>query len=450
MKITIVGGGISGLSLAYFILKNRPDTKITIFEAAERPGGKIFTDRQKGFLCEAAVNGFLNNRPLTLTFIKELQLQPLRSSDAARRRFVYFNGKLHQLPENLQSFLLSGLLSPCGKGRLLYEIIIPKGDRDDESLASFAIRRLGREAYEKLIEPMAIGIYAGDAERLSLKSCFPRIYELEKRYGSLIKALIKLQREAKKTGKPVGPSPSGILTSFYNGMETVITKLREILSDKLVLSTRVEEVHKIDKGYKVFTSDGKELNSDLVILACPAYEASRILKKMSTELSSILSEIPYPAVSVVCIGFRYEDIEASLNGFGFLVPSKERRRILGTLWDSSIFPNRAPEGYVLLRSMVGGARSPELAMKDDEELISLVLDELREIMGIDAPVEFSKVYRHERAIPQYILGHPERLQRIDEILKDFKGLYLTGNAYRGIGFNDCIQNSYELAERITH
>ncbi len=448
MNLTIVGAGISGLSLAYFLTKRSPEIEITILEADSRPGGKILSDRQKGFLCEAGVNGFLDNRPLTLRFVEELGLSPLRSNDYSRRRFVYSEGRLHLIPETAHAFLTSGLLSPCGKARLIGEFFIPRGESDDETISSFAIRRLGREAYEKLIEPMTLGIFAGNAEQLSLRSCFPRIHELQNTYGSLFRALFKLQREAKKRGASVGPAPTGTLTSFYDGMEVVVQRLKEILSDRIVLSRRVEAVDREGDLYRIYTEGGDVYESDAVVLACPAYEASGIVRELSKELSRLLSEIPYPPVGVVCLGYRQEDLLRPLNGFGFLVPSREKRKILGCLWDSSIFPNRAPEGYVLLRTMVGGARSPEWALKEEREIYSFVLEELKDTMGIDTEPEFMRLYRHPKAIPQYTLGHHQRLQRIEEVLKKFDGLYLTGNAYRGVGFNDCIQSSYKLSERI--
>lgn len=445
MSITIVGGGISGLSLAYFLLEKDPGLEIRVLEAENRPGGKICSDSTDGFLCERGVNGFLDNKPLTLELAGKLLLNPLRSNDAAKKRFIYSRGRLYPLPESPQAFLFSGLLSPCGRGRIFYEVLSPKGKEEDETLASFAKRRLGKEAYEKLIDPMASGIYAGDPERMSLKSCFPRIHELERKYGSLIKALLKLQKEAKKSGKSVGPGPGGKLTSFYDGMETIVRSLREFLGQRLLVSKGVKAVDKREDRYTLYLEDGSVMESDMVILACPAYAASEILRDFDPVLAAHLSEIPYPAVSVACLGFRQEDIRHNLNGFGFLVPASEKRKILGTLWDSSIFPNRAPEGYVLLRSMIGGARASELAMKDEARVTGIVLDELRDIMGIDVSPDFVRVYRHEKAIPQYNVGHAARLQEIDTAVSGYRGLFLTGNAYRGIGVNDCIENSYKLA-----
>ncbi len=448
MRVTIVGGGISGLSVAYLLKSTEPSIEIILLEASSRLGGKIWTDQRDGFLCESGVNGFLDNKPKTLEFISKLGLQVLRSSDAARRRFIYLAGRLHPLPESPGAFLTSGLLSPCGKGRLLAEVLIPKGTKDDESLAEFAVRRLGREAYENLIEPMAIGIFAGNAEELSLRSCFPRIYQLERQYGSLFRALVKLQKQAKKSGRTVGPGPGGVLTSFHQGMQTVVSRLKHHLQNSIITGKRVITVEQVRDGtYRVFTEDGQEIETDALVVACPAYETAEILKTLVPSLAEDLKGVPYPPVSVVCLGYRLEDIPGGLNGFGFLVPSKEKRNVLGVLWDSSIFEGRAPEGYALLRTMVGGARNPSVALKDDDALLKVVLEELYQTMGLDAEPEMVAIYRHERAIPQYRVGHWRLRQEADRVSSALNGLYLTGNAYRGVGFNDCIESAYFIANR---
>ncbi|MBM4129091.1 MAG: protoporphyrinogen oxidase, partial [Nitrospira sp.] len=332
--------------------------------------------------------------------------------------------------------------------RIIYEIFSPKGARQDETLADFARRRLGNEAYEKLIDPMASGIFAGDPETMSLKSCFPRIHEIENKYGSLIRAMIKLQKEGKKSGKKVGPGPGGILTSFYDGMEVLIKVLKNHLGGRLRTGSRVVSVDKKKDTYLIFLDDGSKIETEGVVLTVPSYACSEILKDLDKALSSTLEGIIHPAISVICLGYKKERIKYPLDGFGFLIPRREGKKILGTLWDSSIFPNRAPEGYVLLRSMVGGARSSDLALQDRHTLAAMVMDTLEEVIGIKAQPDMVKVYTHEKGIPQYLVGHARRLEAVEKTLKNHRGLYLTGNSYRGIGVNDCIENSYKLSERI--
>jgi oxygen-dependent protoporphyrinogen oxidase len=448
MKLVIIGGGITGLSLAYFLLEKNHSFDIVVLESERTAGGKIWTDKVSGFLCEGGVNGFLDNRPKTLELVSKLALTPLRSSDNARKRFIFSEGKLHRLPESPGAFFRSNLLSLSGRLRIIGEIFAPKGSGEDETLASFAKRRLGKEAYEKLIDPMASGIYAGDPEKMSLKSCFLKVYNLEQKYGSLIKGMLKLQKEAKKTGKKVGAGPGGVLTSFYDGMGMMIDALSAILGGRLKTGTRAVSVDKQKDNYLVYLSDGSHLNAEAVVFAAPAFETSGMVKGIDKDLASVLREIPYPAVSVVCFGYKRERFKHPLDGFGFLIPGREGRRILGTLWDSSVFPNRAPEGYVLLRSMLGGVKMSDLALQDENRLADVVMAELRDIMGITTQPDFVKVYTHKQGIPQYPLGHQQRLATIDKMISNFKRLYITGNAYRGIGVNDCIENSYALAERI--
>lgn len=448
MRITIVGAGISGLSLAHALLQKYPEMDITIFESENRAGGKIWTDKIDGFLCEVGVNGFLDNKPNTLKLASSLGIARLKSNDNAKKRYIYSNSRLNQVPESPLAFLKSALLSPFGKLRIIGELFIPVRSDGDETLESFAIRRIGREAFEKLIDPMASGIYAGDPSKMSLKSCFPKIYELERSYGGLIKALLKLQKEAKKTGRKVGPGPGGVLTSFYDGMSTIINSLKNFLGSRLHTSSSVKGIEKRGNLYATYLDSGAAHESESVVIACPAYAAAQIVNDMDKEIADVLREIPYPPANVVCLGFRENKINTDLDGFGFLIPKRENRKILGTLYDSSIFPNRAPEGYALLRTIVGGARASDIALLDDERLLKTVLAELSEIMGIRAEPDFVRIYRHEKAIPQYIVGHQELLRQLNKAVSAYKGLFLTGNAYLGIGVNECIDNSFTLANRM--
>ena len=449
-RIAIIGGGISGLSLAYFLLEKDPDLDLTVFESEQRLGGKIWTEKTEGFLCEWGVNGFLDNKPKTLELSKKVSLEPLRSNDSSRRRFIFSDGRLHRLPESPPAFLASSLMSLPGKLRIMAELAISGSVKEEETLAAFARRRLGKEAYEKLIDPMASGIYAGNPETLSLRACFSKVYDLEERYGGLIRGMLRLQRGRKKrgSGEKVGAGPGGTLTSFYNGMGELVTALRDLLGERIRLGSKVQAVDRKGKGYLLFFSDGSSSETDCVISASPAYAVSDMLRSMDRKLSNLVAEIPYPSLAVVCLGYRKEKISTAVDAFGFLIPSREKRKILGTLYDSSIFPNRAPEGYVLLRSMVGGARASERAQQSEAKIVDLVKAELTDIMDIRSDPDFVKVYKHEMAIPQYNVGHLQRLKTVDAILEKHGSLYLTGNAFRGIGVNDCIENSFRLAEKI--
>lgn len=452
MKTVIVGAGISGLATAHALLEKIPDLDLIVLEASDRVGGKVWSDKtQEGFLCEGGVNAFLDNKPKTLALSKDLGLSPVTSFDASRFRYVFSENQLHQLPSSPPAFLSSNLLSLPGRLRVLLETLIPRGHRNDECLADFAIRRLGQEAFEKLIDPMASGVFAGNARQLSLKSCFPRIHEVENEYRSLILGLIKLQIKAKKAGRKNMPTagPSGKLTSFAEGMSSLPLAIANRLGDRIRLSTPVDSVSRDQERYTVYLSNGEKIETENVILASPAYAQAKILNDMAPEIARELLDIPYPSLSVCCLGYRREKIKHDLNGFGFLVPSREKRNILGTLWDASIFPQRAPEGYVLLRTMIGGAHHPELALLPEEKLVALVRSDLKDVMGVNAEPDFIRIYRHEKAIPQYNVGHQQRLDTIKQLVNRYPGLILTGNAYKGVALNDCVANAYGLAESIT-
>ena len=461
-KVAIVGGGISGLVTGFYVKKfareRSLEVSVTLYEKDELPGGKMRTYREEGFIVEWGPNGFLTNKPDTLILCEDLSItgRLLPSSDAARKRFVFTGGKLKRLPESALEFFQSSILSKRGRIRVAMEPFIPgrKGD-GDESLTNFARRRLGEEATEKLIEPMAAGIYAGDPDKMSLKSCFPLIHELELRYGSLVRGMFARMRERKGSsgGEKGGPAgPGGVLTSFDGGVTTIVEALEGRGDFDVRLGWKIVSLTKPGEGgYSLMCNHkGSRIsdNADVVVLASPAYAASEIVGDLDPGISETLGAIPYAPVSVVSIGFEKKGLEEKLNAFGFLVPRGEERKVLGVLYDSCIFSNRAPEGYVLLRGMVGGARNPTYATLDEDELIEMVRKEMEGIIGIDIDPVFIKLFVHERGIPQYLVGHGDRVNGLEESLLKYPGLYLNNNAYRGIGLNDCVKHSREGALRI--
>ncbi|MBI5510013.1 MAG: protoporphyrinogen oxidase [Deltaproteobacteria bacterium] len=461
MEIVVIGGGISGLSTAYAIeqeaLARGDKASVRVFEADGRLGGKIDTRTIDGFVIEGGVNGWLDSKPATDELTRALGIydERLVSNDAARRRFILRRGRLQEVPTGPGAFLKSGLLSPTGKLRLALEPWARKRPDADESLADFARRRLGPEALEALLDPMVSGIFAGDPERMSLKSCFPRIFEIEAAYGGLIRGMIKIQKERaalrKKTGsaKEVSAAgPGGKLISFAPGTSRLIESLRARLRVPPVIGAKAASVVRAGAGYKIRFADGQAVDAEKVVLATPAYAASQILRELDAEIAHELAGIPYAAVSVVALAWRRADMPHPLDGFGFVVPFAEGEEILGTLWDSSVFANRAPEGQVLLRSMVGGFRRGALALRGDDEIISSVVAVTKKLTGVEAVPRLAKVIRHERAIPQYVLGHGDRLARIDARLARHDGLLLTGNAYHGVGLNDCTANAKRIATAV--
>jgi len=455
----IIGGGISGLATAWLLREKARaagvEINVTLLEKESRLGGKIWSIKADGYLCEWGPNGFLDSKPQTLELCRGLKAdgQLLRSNDNARKRFIFSGGVLNRLPENGPSFLKSSLISWPGKLRLAMEPFIPQYRGDgDETLAAFGRRRLGEEALNKLIAPMVSGIFAGDPETMSLKSCFPRIAELEAEYGGLVKAMIRLAKKKKAeiaAGKAVASAagPAGVLTSFRDGIQTLTDILARELGPAVVRSG--EGVVKVAKGesvpWRVVTERG-EYAADAVILATPAYASADFLDGIDSGISGVLRQIPYSTMTVACFGYEKERISYDLNGFGYLVPKQEKLSTLGTLWDSSIFENRAPEGKVLLRSMLGGACFPQYIKLSDAEVEKRVRDDLQRTMGITAPPSFIRIFRHEQAIPQYTVGHGKRLEALANMLKSHPGLVLTGNSYRGIGLNDCVASAHVAAE----
>jgi oxygen-dependent protoporphyrinogen oxidase len=465
-KAIIVGGGISGLATAYLLREQAREAglglDITLLEKEQRTGGKIWSIKADGYLCEWGPNGFLDSKPQTLDLCRQLGADNylLRSNDNARKRFIYSGGVLHRLPENGPSFLKSRLISWPGKLRLALEPTIfiagpPAGV--DETLAAFGRRRLGEEALNKLIAPMVSGIFAGDPETMSLVSCFPRIAELEREYGGLVKAMIRLAKKKKqeqKEGKVVSSAagPGGVLTSFRDGIQSLTDILStELGADRIVAGNGVIRVTTgTSVPYRVETGSG-ELEADLVVLATPAFATAELVTEMAPELAEVLRQIPYATMTVACFGYERERIERDLDGFGYLIPKQEGMNTLGTLWDSSIFENRAPAGKVLLRSMMGGACFPEYINLPDEEVVRRVRADLQTIMGIKEAPSFTRIFRHPQAIPQYTVGHGKRLEALAEKGTAFSGLFLTGNSYRGIGLNDCVAAAHRTAaEAVTY
>ena len=459
-RIAIIGAGISGLATAYAIEQQSTqsgfEVEIVVVEKESRIGGKILSIKEDGFLCEWGPNGFLDNKPMTLDLCKQLQIsqQLLRSDDNARKRFIYSEKILHQMPENGPAFFKSKLISWPGKFRLAGEMVIPKRRSDsDETLAEFGRRRLGSEALDKLISPMVSGIFAGDPETMSLKSCFPRIHELEQQYGGLIKAMLMLARKKRaeiKAGKAVASAagPGGVLTSFSGGIQELTDGIAAALAGEVLSGHGVEKIEQKQDGFLLHLDGGEQLEVDMVVTAAPAYAVANMLDGLNDKSSAILRQIPYASMNVICFGYQRERIDYDLNGFGYLIPKAEGCDTLGTLWDSSIFSHRAPEGKVLLRSMMGGAANSAAIDFSEDEVVARTRNDLKQIMKINCEPEFVKVFRHRHAIPQYTRGHGQRVQELENSLQDSPDLILTGNAFYGIGLNDCVHAANQAAAKV--
>lgn len=458
-SIVIVGAGISGLSTAFAIRnqctkRNLPLPELHIVEGQDHAGGTIQSHRNTGFLCESGPAGFITNSPPTLALCEQLGIADrlIDADDAISNRYLLRNGTLCELPRNPAALLRSPLLSQPGKLRLLAGPLVKKARREaDESIASFAKRCFGDEA-EQLFDAMQTGIYAGDSTQLSMQSCFPKIKALGENPKELVKALAAFRK--RNTAQP-GLSATRsrrktTLVSFRDGMQTLTDALAENLKAHLHLGQSVTAVerHPEMSHFVVQTRNGLSLRADQLVLACPSMTASHLLASINPMLSDELRQIHYAPLAVVCLGYRREHVAHPLHGFGFLVPKTETCNLLGVLWVSSVFPVHAPSQHVLFRVIVGGARMPHWVDASDDALCNLAERELSSIVGIHGPMQMTQLYRYHHAIPQYIVGHATRLERIEALRTKTPGLVLTGNAYYGIGVNDCIREAERIASNI--
>lgn len=448
-RIAVIGGGISGLTSAYWLKKNGLD--VTLFEQSSHLGGSILTEKIDGFLIDYGPNSTLETSDILRELIDELGLtdQKVYGNEASNKRYIVKNGYLYSVPMSPGSFLITGLFSLKAKLKLLKEPFIRKTSGEDISLADFVKHRLGKEFLDYAINPFVAGVYAGDPEQLSTAAGFPKLYALEQKYGSLIKGAIMGSRERKKR-KEVAKDRARLF-SFRDGMEVLPAALAKELDSSVCLNTGITRLEKKNGAFIIATSkDGKEetLLFDELVTAIPAASLSGLLKNIDGKKAGIIKEINYPPVAVVFMGFKKEDVEKDIDGFGFLVPEVENRNILGSIWSSSIFPNRSPDGYVAFTTFVGGARQPGLALQDYAVIEKNVMEDLKDLVGIKGNPNLIKIRRWPHAIPQYKVGYLKVQEIFDQIEKDYPGLYIAGNIRRGISVGDSVLCANDAVQKI--
>lgn len=452
-RVAIVGAGISGLATARALVTRAPRVEVLVLEGGRRVGGNIRTEHIDGFVCESGPDGFLDNAPATLQLVRELGLESRlqRSNDAARRRFIFHNRRLREVPTSAFGLATTGLLSPGGKVRLALEPVARRRQQDDESIHEFASRRIGEEAASILVDAMVSGIFAGDSRHLSLAACFPRMRELEDRHGSLFRALFAMRHQ--RRGDTPG-APAGRLTSFVGGMTELVDGLAGALDGVVRTDSPALQVQTVWSGvgrhhYIVATPHGS-IHADAVVLAGPASVSAQLLAGSDDQLAGLLAGIPTAPLAVVSLGFDACALgkRSLLDGFGFLVPRRQGIRILGALCETTIYPNRAPSGKVLVRVMIGGACDPDAVVLDDVQLRRTVLRDLAAAIGIATEPEFIHIVRHTRGIPQFVTGHLARMQQIDARLEEHQGLHLAGNSYRSPSVNACIAEANGVATAV--
>lgn len=458
-RVAVIGGGISGLSAAHRLRELAPETQITLLEASDRLGGVLGTERRDGFLVERSADMFTTREPWALDLCQRLGIadQLIATNQAQRRAYVVHRGQLVEIPEGftlmspakIRPVLDTPLLSWQGKVRLAGEYFIPpQRDQADESLTSFATRRFGREAFERLIQPIVGGIYTADPDKLSLAATLPQFLEMEREHGSVIRATRRQQRMARQRETSSG-ARYGLFVAPRDGMQTLVDALAATLPPEAIrLRTPVERLSaQLDGTWIVQTSQQSE-TFDAVILAVKAPVAGRLLFTVSTALATDLSHIPYAGAALVVMGVRREQVAHPLDGFGLVVPAVENRRILAASFSSIKFAGRAPEGSVLIRVFVGGALQPQLMELDDDAIRRLAQEELGELIGLAGEPIFCDVNRWNGAMPQYHVGHLQMVAAIEERAAQLPNFALAGNAYRGVGIPFCIRSGEQAAETI--
>ncbi|HEX5708660.1 MAG TPA: protoporphyrinogen oxidase [Pyrinomonadaceae bacterium] len=472
-KLVVIGGGLSGLSAAYRIVErqdSRRPVELILLEASARTGGIVRTKRREGFLLEAGPDAFIREKPAALKLAERLGLgaRLIETNAAHRRSFVARGARLHPTPEGFQliaptrlrPFLNSQIFSWAGKARVALDLLLPRRrrrdgeDDDDESLASFVRRRLGREALERMAQPMVGGIYTADPELLSLRATMPRFLEMERERRSLILALRARAHSENGRGddsRLASGARYNLFLSFDEGMQVLTDALAARLPrDTVRLGTRAENL-KFDaaaRRWEVETNAGERLSADGVVIALPAYAAAGLVRATDATLATELDSIAYASSATINLAYRREDIAHRLDGFGFVVPFVERRTLLACTFASVKFAGRAPEGHALLRAFVGGALQPDKLALDDDEMTAAVRRDLRELLGLNRTPLFAMVKRWPRSMPQYTVGHLACLARIRERLAAHASLRLAGNAYDGTGVPDCVRSGEEAADHL--
>ncbi len=446
----MIGAGISGLATAWWL--ERYGLAVRVLEAKPQAGGTIGSARDSGFLVEAGPNSTLDTTPLLGELMTGLGIADERvpADSAARNRYVVRDGRLIALPLTPAAFLSTKLFSWRAKLALAREPFVAAAPADaDESVAQFVRRRLGAELLDFAIDPFVSGVYAGDPEKLSLRAAFPRLHALESRYGSLIRGQILGSRERARDAEKA--KTSAAMFSFRNGMQTLTDALAARLAS---LTTNAEAIGIEAHGKRRFTvvaataAGEARFEASAVVVATPAYAAARLVAPLLPAAAAALEAVPYPPVTVCACAYPRAAVEHPLDGFGVLVPSRERRAVLGSIFSSTLFPGRAPAGSVLLTTFVGGARNPERALQDDEMIVATVQAELSRLVGAPGTAQFVRVTRWPRAIPQYTLGHLQRMAQVERAEQDRPGLFFCANYRGGVAVGDCVKSAAAIAGRI--
>lgn len=467
-RIVVVGGGVSGLAAAHRLVELAAERglglDLRLLEARGQLGGSIVTKARDGFLIEAGPDSFITQKPWALTLCKRLGLESelVPTNPQCRRTFVARGGVLHPIPEGflllapsrLWPFVTSRLFSWPGKLRMGLDLVLPAHDHGqdgDESLASFVRRRFGQEALERVAQPLVGGIYTADPEKLSLRATMPRFLEMEARHRSLILAM---RHSAKPLSHNRGESAdSGARYSMFVALSGGMVRLVDVLAARLPsgavrVDAAVASVRRENGKWRVLLANGHTEVADGMILSCPAYATANIIRPLDPALADELDPIEYASSATMSMAFRREQIARPLDGFGFVVPATERRTVMAVTFNSVKFAGRAPDGWVLMRAFLGGAMQPEVYALADGPLLEAVLRDLRDLIRLQGDPAFVELYRWPGSMPQYPVGHLDRVRRIERRVERWPGLALAGNAFGGVGIPDCVHSGEMAAEHL--
>lgn len=446
--VVVIGAGITGLATAYFL--QREGARVTVVEKSGRPGGVIRSVRMDGFLFEHGPSSMPRLTPFLDTLFTDLEIRKAVefASANATKRYIVRRGRLVSMPLGPRSAITTALFSTRGKLRVLREPFVRASKQEgEESLANFVKRRLGEDILDYAVDPFVAGVFAGVPEQLSVKAAFPKLYRLEQRYGSLIRGAIHGRKKQKKQDGIASEKPR--MFSFKDGMETIVNALASRVT--VLERTDVRSVRRSRTGFELElrTPDGpKHIRCGALVLTIPAHAYDSIDFEFDFQPRLRLARVDYPPVTVVFFGFQKDVSVANPDGFGFLVPEKERRAILGTIWNSSVFSHRAPAESIALTTFVGGRRQPDVASIPDGPLVEMVRSELRVLMGITQPPDVVTIKRWTRAIPQYVMGHLDIIGSLEQFERETPGFYTTGSFRGGISMTACIENSRSLSRQV--
>jgi oxygen-dependent protoporphyrinogen oxidase len=463
-RVVVVGAGVSGLAAAHRLRELAGEQKVPldvqVFDADSRAGGVVRTRREDGFLWEEGPDSFITEKPWALDLCRRLGLEAELTGTNPRhqRSFVAWRGKLRPTPEGfyllapsrLWPLAFTTLFTPLGKLRMALEPFVPRRRGEgDESLASFVRRRLGREALERMAQPMVAGVYAADPERLSLRATFPRFLEWESKHGSVIAGLRASMKARRGAAAGVSGPRYGLFVTLRSGLSRLVDELVSRVGHSSVrLNTAVHGLAPSGRGWRLRLPAGAEREADAVCLALPAPRLAELIRPTDGEAAGLLDAVPYGASATVHVACRREDVAHPLDGFGFVVPAVEGRSLIGCSFSSVKFPARAPAGWVLLRAFVGGPRSEALLRRDDAALAAAVVADLRELLGVSGAPRVLSVRRWFGAMPHYAVGHLDRLDALDARLARHPTLALAGNGLRGLGLPDCVRAGEAAAEKL--